>query len=126
MACGITFRPTPTTAMRQLPAITDSIRMPPSLRPIGTVRQARLGWPAATTGPAAPGASSSSRSLGHLRPSRGGRPGTGGSSALASARPTASDRPDQLTLAGASASASENVSDAPAADCQCLPWRPRP
>ena len=67
---------------------------------------------------------SSHRSFGHFRPMRGGASSTGGSSASASATPTASDRPDQSR--GASGSASEKVSDAPGADCQPRPWRPRP
>ena len=73
-----------------------------------------------------PGASSSHRSLGHFKPMRGAaRPvRLGGSSASASATPTASDRPDQSR--GANGSASEKVSDAPALDCQLRPLRPRP
>ena len=106
----------PITATRWRPRITVSIRMPPSLRPIGQLGSAgSVVWPMA---------SRSSRSLGHFSPSRAGWPGLAGSSASTKARPTASDIPDQS--AGASGSASEKVSDAPTLDCQALPWRPRP
>ena len=113
--------------MRRSPTCTVSIRMPPTLRPMASAVVAEVVGAVLCADvlptPAAPRASSS-RSLGHLMPSRGGWPGCGGSSASARARPTASDRPDQS--AGASGSASEKVSDAPALDSQALPCRPRP
>src|SRR5437867_4122888 len=99
-ACGAMFRPMPMTAMRRESLLTVSIRMPPSLRSLP---------------------SASHKSFGHFRPMRGG---VCGSSASATATPTASDSPDQSR--GASGSASEKVSDAPGCACHTRPKRPRP
>ena len=93
------------TAMRRCPTGTDSIRMPPSLR-----------------GGCVP--SMSIRSLGHFKPMNAPPRGPAGSSASASATPIASDSPDQS--GGVNGKASEQVSEAPALDCQLRPQRPRP
>ena len=72
-----------------------------------------------------PSGSISHRSLGHFRPRAGAPSRRGlGSSASHSATPTASDSPDSATpLSGAR---SEQVSEAPGADCHARPSRPRP
>ena len=106
--CGVTFRPTPTTHMRLLPTLTVSISTPPSLRP-------------------RPGPSSSQRSFGHFSAMRGhaaAPPGSCGSSASATARPTASDKPPHCC--GANGIDNEKVNDAPALLTQSRPRRPRP
>ena len=106
--CGVTFSPTPTTHMRLLPTLTVSINTPPSLRP-------------------RPGPSSSHRSFGHFSAMRGRAAASAngcGSSASATARPTASDKPPHCC--GASGIDNEKVSDAPALLTQSRPRRPRP
>ena len=104
-AAAATLMPMPITAARCSPTAPTRSgcrpacgpRAAPCRRPIRRQRRSRI------------------RSLGHFRPRRV----PCGSSASTTARPTASDSPDQS--ARCSGSASENVSDAPGVECQRRP-----